>query len=677
MQKPHNNQELFSNYYLGERLPDRDIWQEPKGLEETYRELSQLYEERKNILEATKEAQTEEEWIKPILHILGFKYIPQPSETIFDTTKVPDYAFFLNDKEKEQAYKSVEEDKKELFDYALAVGDAKRWDLNLNNLRPNKQVDEYLRITDTKWGLLTNGRLWRIYHLDSSYRLDTYYEVDLVELIEAGDEEKFKYFYLFFQPPAFTEDGFLTEVYERSEDYTASVSEDLKENAFDALQELCQGFLSGNPDLGEEDLEDIYENSLVLLYRVIFLLYAESDKEENLLPMDNDTYRNQYSLTALKGDAVEDTQKGDSLLNSSHQYWSRLRDLFSFIDKGEDNLGVYEYNGGLFDRERHPFIDEKHSIGDRYVAEAVRKVSYSGAEGGFIDYQDLDVRELGAIYEGLLEHKPVIESKRVKWEEDLSERKKTGSYYTPEYVVKYIVENTIGPLVEEKKEELQDEIEELEQKKKGSRSYDREVYEDKLKEKREEAREEILDLKVLDPAMGSGHFLVEATEKLANEIAALEEEFSPEENDDEIPVAETNQEDPVKELKRQIVERSIYGVDKNPLATELAKLSLWLHTVAKNEPLSFLDHHLRTGDSLIGLGVEEMKTMPSEREKMAGLFTSNLIQDLGNVIGHLNLIEEITSGSREDVKEKKTEWQDIREWIDKYKKAANVRLSTS
>jgi len=677
LQKAHNNQELFSNYYLEERMPDREAWQNPEGLEEVYEEISELYEERKDILESTKEAQTEEEWIKPILHTLGFKYIPQPSQEIFDTTKEPDYAFFLNDEEKDRAYQAAKEDKKRLFDFALAVGDAKRWNLNLNNLRPNKQIDEYLRITDSKWGLLTNGRQWRLYHRDSSYRLDIYYEVDIVDLIEAGDKEKFKYFYLFFRAHSFVEDGFLTEVYERSEDYTASVSEDLKENAFDALQELCQGFLSGNPDLGEEDLDDIYENSLVLLYRLIFLLYAESDEEENLLPMDNKEYRTKYSLKALKQDAVKDTIDGDSLHSSFSLYWAHLKGLFSVIDNGEDTLGVYAYNGGLFDKERHPFIDEEHSIGDKYLAEAIRKVSYSEAEGGFIDYQDLDVRELGAIYEGLLEHKPVIDGEQVKWEEDLSERKKTGSYYTPEYIVKYIVENTIGPLVEEKKEELQEEIEELKQRKKGSRGYDREVYERKLKEKRAEVREEILDLKVLDPAMGSGHFLVEATEKLANEIAALEEEFSPDEDGDETPVAETEQEDPVKELKRQIVERSIYGVDKNPLATELAKLSLWLHTVAKNEPLSFLDHHLRTGDSLIGIGVEEMKTMPSEREQMAGLFTSNLVKDLGNAIGHLNLIEEITSGSREDVQEKKAEWRDVRNWIDKYKKAANVRLSTA
>lgn len=673
MPKSHNNQELFSNYYLEERLPERNTWQEPEGLTEAYGEISELYHERKSFLKATKEAQTEEEWIKPILKTLGFKYITQPSESIFNTTKVPDYAFFLNDDNKRKAYKAAEDNKKNLFNFALAVGDAKRWGRNLNELSPNKQIDEYLRITDSRWGILTNGRLWRIYHLDSSYRLDTYYEVDLVDLIESEDQEKFKYFYLFFRPRSFVEDGFLSEVYDRSEDFTASVSEDLKENAFDALRELCQGFLSGNPELGEEDLGDIYENSLVLLYRLIFLLYAESEEEENLLPMDNETYRKSHSLEALKKKVVEKKKNNESLLSSSHRYWGWLKELFSFIDKGEETLGVYEYNGGLFDSKKHQFLDEKYKIGNKYIGEAIRKVSYSEAEGGFIDYQDLDVRELGAIYEGLLEHKPIVEEEKVKWEEDLSERKETGSYYTPEYIVKYIVENTISPLVKEKREEIE---EGLEKQLNGSGGDDIEIDQRKLKEKREEVREKVLDLKVLDPAMGSGHFLVEATEKLANSIASLEEELFPEEQQGGT-TQEAERKDSVKELKRQIVERSIYGVDKNPLATELAKLSLWLHTVAKGEPLSFLDHHLRTGNSLIGIDIEEMKAMPSEREQMAGLFTSNLVQDLGRAIGHLSLIEEITSGSRDDVQEKKSEWRDIRSWIEKYKKAANVRLSTS
>jgi len=112
LQKAHNNKELFSNYYLEERLPDRKAWQEPDGLTQAYQEISELYEEKKDILKSTKEAQTEEEWIKPILEILGFKYITQPSESIFDTTKVPDYAFFLNDEDKKKAYKAAEDNKK-------------------------------------------------------------------------------------------------------------------------------------------------------------------------------------------------------------------------------------------------------------------------------------------------------------------------------------------------------------------------------------------------------------------------------------------------------------------------------------------------------------------------------------------------------------------------------------
>ncbi len=672
MKSLHNNQELFSNYYLNERLPKRDVWKTPEGLKETYNKISELFESKQDILEAIKESQTEEEWIKPILHLLGFEYIPQPSRSIFDTTKVPDYAFFLNEEDKKEAFKAEGE---ALFEHAVAIGDAKRWGLNLNQLRPNKQIDEYLRITNTAWGILTNGQLWRIYHIDSSYRLDVYYEVNLIDLIKAKNPEKFKYFYFFFHSNSFVEAGFLEEVYEKSEDYTVAVSQDLKKNVFDALREICQGFLDGNHNLQEEDLDQIHENALILLYRIIFLLYAESDEKEKLMPMDNTTYRNTYSLKALKREVIEKIQNNESILTSSHTYWNRLKDLFSFVDKGEETLRVYEYNGGLFDSEKHQFLDEKNEICDKYIAEAIYQVSYSKSETGFIDYQDLDVRELGAIYESLLEHKPVIEEGKVQWKEDLSERKKTGSYYTPEYIVKYIVENTVEPLIEEKGEEIEDEIQVLREKVKRSRGYNRGQYQKQLQQKKTNLREEILDLKILDPAMGSGHFLVETTETIATSIARLEEKFSVGEEENQDPEGET-EEDPVKELKRQIVERSIYGVDKNPLATELAKLSLWLHTVAKGEPLSFLDHHLRTGDSLIGIDIDGMKQLPSQREDMAGLFESRMIQDLSKAIGHLIMIEEFTSESREDIQTKKKKWRDVKAWIDKYRQAANLHLST-
>jgi hypothetical protein len=360
----------------------------------------------------------------------------------------------------------------------------------------------------------------------------------------------------------------------------------------------------------------------------LFLLYAESDRERELLPLSNPEYREQIGLCALKRDVTEQRV----WLPETHNLWGRFKDLFHLIHSGNERLGIYEYNGGLFDPERYPFL-ERYVIGDRYLAEALRLLTCTQAEGhcGFLDYSALDVRELGSVYEGLLEHKLILEEEELAWEKDKSQRKKTGSYYTPEYIVSYIVGETLGPLVDEIKQGLNEE----------------------------------LDLKVLDPAMGSGHFLVSACDYLARRIAELEAELT-----------EKETEEAVQELKRTVAVRCLHGVDLNPLATELAKLSLWLHTVAKGKPLSFLDHHLRTGNSLIGATIKDLERPPSGKAFEIGLLESKLVQDLGKAIPYLTFIKESPSDSRTDIEAKKKHWDLVNTWIGKYKQAANVWLST-
>jgi Alw26I/Eco31I/Esp3I family type II restriction m6 adenine DNA methyltransferase len=665
---PYKNSDLFSNYFLNERLPESNLW-ECSGVENKFEEIYKLYTEKEKILISAKESQIEEEWIRPIFKILELFYIPQPPAPVLGTVKEPDYAFYASEVEKNNAYKL--KGNKRIFESAIAVGDAKRWNVDLNNIKINEQLNTYLGATKIQWGILTNGKKWRIYTIQSGYWLGVYYEVDLPDLIKSGDLENFKYFYLFFRKTAFVKDGFLYKVYNRSINYSKAVSTDLKENVYEALQLLMQGFLDSNGELKPKNVEDIYQNSLILLYRLVFILYAEADEEKELLPMKNRSYREAYSLKSLKEEIVEKIQNGIDITTTSFHYWAMLKDLFRFIDKGEESLGIYEYNGGLFDSLTHEFLDDKYNLGDKYIASAIYLLTYSKTENGFIDYRDIDVREIGAIYEGLLEHKPVIKENKVRWDIDKSDRKNTGSYYTPDYIVKFIVANAIGPLIEDIEKEIAEEIEVLKQKIKKSRGYNREAYKKQLKEKKQRIRERVFDLNILDPAMGSGHFLVESTEFLAKSIAKLEARFLGVELEEK-----DTRSGEIDELKREIAEKSIFGVDKNPLATELAKLSLWLHTVAKGEPLTFLDHRLRTGDSLIGVDIDEMEYPISGKDsKMKGLFESKMIQDLATAIRHLLMIEEIKSQTRRDIQNKKTEWREVTAWIGRYKKIASVRLS--
>ncbi len=655
---PYRNSRLFSGDFLTERLQGWSDWEIPQAeLKDVQARLRDLFVAA---LPATSEAGLEEELIRPILsEILGFSYLVQPSRRIFKTHRQPDYALFP-DEETKQAAKAFDGEKK-LFEHAHAVADAKAWDVDLDAVGPASQMHDYILLSGVRWGVITNGRRWRLYHRDTVHELDTFYKVDLESIVAAEDPELLKYFLLFFRAKSFVESGFLDRALTESVEYARRIGTELKENVFDALRLLCQGFLDGNESLSPNDLSEIHENALILLYRLLFLMYAESAREQELLPLSNLVYRDRIGLYAIKRDVAS----REEWLAESHTLWSRLRDLFGFIHRGNEELGIYEYNGGLFDPARYPFL-ETNQIGDRYLAEAIRLLACTEEDGhpGFFDYATLDVRELGSIYEGLLEHRLILRDGSLVWEKDRSERKRTGSYYTPECIVSYIVENTVGPLVDEIERKLREELASLDEKIRRARGENRRLHQEERRKLLAGARERVLNLKILDPAMGSGHFLVSACDYLARRIAGLEAEIAGKEIEEAVP-----------ELKRTVAVRSLYGVDLNPLATELAKLSLWLHTVAKGKPLSFLDHHLRTGNSLIGATVNDLKRPPSGKSFEIGLWESKLVEDLGKAIRHLAFIKESVSDSRSDIEVKKEQWALVNAWIGKYKQAADVWLS--
>ncbi|OGP54057.1 MAG: hypothetical protein A2Y65_00575 [Deltaproteobacteria bacterium RBG_13_52_11] len=229
-------------------------------------------------------------------------------------------------------------------------------------------------------------------------------------------------------------------------------------------------------------------------------------------------------------------------------------------------------------------------------------------------------------------------------------------------------------MVEEKRKKISEKINELKGKLKGTKGLTRESYEKELRKVEGSLIDEILSLKVLDPAMGSGHFLVEAITFLAR---ALIEAFgeSPEETG----------EDEIRWARREVVERCIFGVDLNPMAVELAKLSLWLYTVAKGKPLNFLDHHLKCGNSLIGAKVEDLYHLPEKKKKNkdAALSLSlpmefpALTIDLGLAVGDYLLIEKIASEDVKDIKKKTELYQNLnKERIDKWRDIANIWISS-
>ena len=673
------NQSLFSDYYLDSLIVEQPQWANTPDIESDYAEIKNLFDAVAPNAEHLNEAQTERELIQPLLEQLGHVFEVQPALQTSLGTKRPDYAFFESTDAHNTAKPQVNTN--QFFKSALAVGDAKAWSRNLdrkaqgtsdpfNNQNPNYQIDFYLRGADKEWGILTNGRQWRLYQRQTSYRLDSFYEVNLATLLSGNrDLDTFRYFYCLFRRDAFTPDAsgtsFLDRVLGESREYTVNVSDDLKNRIYDALRLLIGGFHDfprNSFDKANPPLHEIHTNCLILLYRLLFILYAES---RGLLPLNNRDYAMQYSLDHLATDIHEKLEGGIAFAPGASLYWTGLQQLSTLVNDGwEDHIP--QYNGGLFNPQQHPFL-ENYVIGDDALAQVIELLTRT-EKGEHIAYRDLDVRHLGNIYEGLLEFQPqiadqdlvVVSKKRgetvtpksspnqeAAYREgeiylltDKGDRKATGSYYTPDYIVRYIVENTLEPLCEGK------------------------------------TVEEILSLKILDPATGSGHFLVGVVDYLAEELIT---------HPDASFMTETaSEETELAYWRRRVVESCVYGVDLNPMAVELAKLSLWLHTVAKGEPLSFLDHHIRCGNSLIGAKIANLSNLPqlkknrrktdepqTEEFSMAFPFTDTV----ATAIGHYLLIEEMESRTADHIHAKEHQLDIAQTMLRFHKGLANLWTS--
>lgn len=647
----HQNHKLFSDYYLDQILPKENaLWGEVPRIEEVFRKIKELYLKYNKDFLVLSEAQLEREFIQPVLEILGHDFEVQPTLPTSEGTKKPDYAFFDSDKMKTTARRKFAGGKR-FFENALAIGDAKKWDRDLDrkaekgkdvfsNLNPSYQIDYYLRASDRSWGILTNGRQWRLYHRETSYSLDSFYQVNLEELLARKDFDAFRYFYLFFRLEAFLplvdRQSFLDLVRKDSRSFTAAVEEDLKGRAYSTLEKIMQGFLAYRPNRlkAEENKEEIKENSLILLYRLLFIHFAESNR---LLPIDNISYAQKYSLGHLADRVLDELSRAIELDDDSTEYWDYLQRLFKWIDAGHDEPSIPEYNGGLFDPKVHPFLKEK-KFGDRHLAEILKALTISKQNGSEVRvvYRDLGIQHLGSVYEGLLEFRPVVKVGTIVLESDKGERKATGSYYTPDYIVRYIVENTLKPLTDQAKSHM-----------------------------------DILDLMVLDPAMGSGHFLVGAVDFLAEQIV-----YHP---NTEL-VAKGVEEKEIQYWRRKVVESCIYGVDLNPMAVELAKLSLWIHTVAYGKPLSFLDHHLRCGNSLIGAKLEDLGALPVVGKKAKAvrppvLSEEFLRKDIGKFSQFFAHIQRISSERKGDMEQKERLFEEFSVQKEKYKKLADFWIS--
>jgi type I restriction-modification system DNA methylase subunit len=622
---------LFSEHYIEKRFPETEQYLKFKAPDRVWENVQVLVQKNINSVATKNEAQLEEALIRPLLREMGVIFIPAVGVPQGEV----DYAFYASEEEKRAADVRYHEK----YKGAIALADAKRWDRPFNkgggteqdenpNAVPTKQIANYIFKTGIEWGVLTNGRIWRLYNRNVVPVDESYFWMNLLGALEERDT--FNLFYALFSGAAFA--GKVQEyVLKESESYWADIGVDLKEKAYEALELLCNGFRKLDGGL---EIKDIYEGAVILLYRLLFILYAENKK---LLPRDDEAYK-RYSLESILDEV--DRGRTETFSETRAMLYDRLRHLFRLIDEGDESLSVYQYNGGLFKEDGLPFLPANflsdHSVPDRYLAKALTLIAYAENKKKLgrhrVDYGELDVRHLGSIYEGLLEFHPQRVNGKIELFTDKGERKATGSYYTPGYIVDYIVENTLGPLTE-----------------------------------KAAAPEDVLGIKVLDPAMGSGHFLVGAVDFIGRRCVELAGEKA---------------EKSGKEYQREAVERCVYGVDLNPLAVELTKLSLWLHTVAKDKPLSFLDHHLKLGNSLVGARIADLGEIPTKGKKKEeaaatqNLFATRLEQAMRAAINEVMGILSRETKVIEDITFKEESFQRAGKRLAPFKAVADTWVGT-
>lgn len=445
-------------------------------------------------------------------------------------------------------------------------------------------AQEYLNASgDCLWAVVSNGLKLRILRDNPSLTRPAYIEADLEAIFNEGLYPDFTALWLLAHASRFGKVGAepadcaLERWRNTAQEDGIRARDRLRVGVTEALRALGTGFLAhkDNAELrrrieaGEHSTQAYFEQLLRLIYRFIFLATIE-DRElvfaPDATPEARERYLAGYSLTRLRQLAARRRS-----YDRHADLWQVLTITFGGLGRGQPALGLPAL-GGLFDAAQCPDLDAAH-LDNQALLSALFSLCFfrDGAALSRVNYRDMDSEELGSVYESLLELVPQVTltggARRFGFVGDEEEgstkgnaRKLTGSYYTPDSLVQELIKSALEPVI--------------------ART---------LAENPQEPVQALLALTVCDPACGSGHFLLAAARRIADEVALLR-----------APEGNPSQQD-FRHALRDVVAHCIYGVDKNPMAVELARTALWLEAYTPDRPLTFLDAHLRCGDALLGV----------------------------------------------------------------------------
>jgi len=456
-------------------------------------------------------------------------------------------------------------------------------------LSPHSLLQEYLNLakeaqgnghpSTSQWGMVSNGLLLRLLRENASLTRQAYLEFDLETMFEGEIYADFALLWLIchhsrFEVDPQEEECLLDQWFKNAQETGIRALDDLRNGVEEAIKHLGQGFPQHplNGELreklrkGELSVQDYYRQLLRLVYRLLFLFVAE---DRDLLlkpdapPHAKKLYMQYYSATRLR--ALAEKQPG----SHHHDLYEALLLIFTLLGspQGCPQLGLAGLGGFLFDPTSTKDLNQA-KLSNKALLSAVRSLAFIQAEQvrRAVDYRNLGTEELGSVYESLLELYPQLNANSGGFElitAGGNERKTSGSYYTPASLIRVLLDSALEPLIEARL------------KSKGD------------KQSKEQA---LLSLKICDPACGSGHFLIAAAHRIGAALAKLR--------------ADGNEPSPLEMRRalRDVINQCLYGVDVNPMAVELCKVNLWLEALEAGKPLSFLDAHIKCGNSLVGVG---------------------------------------------------------------------------
>jgi len=460
---------------------------------------------------------------------------------------------------------------------------------------------------DVRWCICVTGPTLRIFDATHTYSR-RFAEFDLE--ITSHDDASIDLLWTLVSCHAFSrDDATLNRAVAISDRHRSEVRTSLQQGVFEALTSLLRAFAVASPRRRRVDPSRLFDESLIVIYRILFLLFAEA---RGLVPKWHPIYRDGYTIESLRGPA-ERSIKPPGL-------WESLQAIARLAHRGcrAGTLRVPAFNGRLFSPTDAPLADSL-ALDDGSVRQAMLALTTRPRDNRRerIAYADLGVEQLGGVYERILEYAPhqAPDTPDLVSLTRAGLRKSTGTFYTPRAVTEFMVRRALAPLVDAA------------------------------------APDEILALRVVDPAMGSGAFLVAACRYLAHayEAAVVREGgLSPTDIDES---ARTS-------FRRIIAQRCLFGVDINPMAVQLGRLSLWLTTLAHDKPLTFLDHHLRVGNSLAGATIDDLLRSPVSQRRARRfdplpLFDmAHVDEDLGRIVGLRRLLTDEPDDTIEQVRRK-------------------------